>query len=128
MVLARCNGVAVCNVITYALDSFRERTTIRALLTLPLIFVSSFALAEDSKHLTAKDGVEVLHAWAPATSHDHARIYMEIANEGATDVVLVEASSDIADEIVLVALTTPPMAPKRKRSALFRSRRIPRLT
>ena len=100
----------------------------RALLTLPLIFVSSFALAEDSKHLTAKDGVEVLHAWAPATSHDHARIYMEIANEGATDVVLVEASSDIADEIVLVALTTPPMAPKRKRSALFRSRRIPRLT
>ena len=91
----------------------------RALLTLPLIFVSSFALAEDSKHLSAKDGVEVLHAWVPATSHDHGRIYMEIANEGAADVVLVKASSDIADEIVLVALDYTADGAKEKALGAF---------
>lgn len=76
----------------------------RALFPLPFLFLATVAGAEDSQHLAAKDGVEVLHAWAPATSHDHARIFMEIANEGAGDVILVRAASEIADEIVLVAI------------------------
>ena len=80
----------------------------RALALAVIAFSTPLAAAEgahsDDDHLSAKDGVEILHAWTQATDSDHARVFMEIANEGDVDVVLLGGESDIAEHVHLMGL------------------------
>ena len=81
----------------------------RLLALAPLLLAAPMAFAEgdhaDDDHLSAKDGVEILHAWTQATTDDHTRVFMEIANEGAAEVILIGGDSEIAEHVHLVGLT-----------------------
>ena len=64
------------------------------------------AEAEDefSDHVTRVDGVEILHAWAQATESSVARVFMEITNEGETDLTLVGGDTEIGGPVTVMAM------------------------
>lgn len=57
-----------------------------ALLTTPL--------AAEENHLFEVGGLEVLHPWTNATTHDHALLYMELHNEGDAPVEIISARTE----------------------------------
>ena len=66
---------------------------------LALALVATPVLAEEAEHKAEADGVVILHAWTAATDEDHARVYMEIANGNAADIMLLGGSSEVASVI-----------------------------
>lgn len=64
------------------------------------------AEADDhSDHVTRVDGLEILHAWAQATEGSEARIFMEIANEGDTDLTIRGGDTDIGGAVSVMAIS-----------------------
>ncbi len=57
---------------------------------------------ETEFHLSERDGVSILHAWTNATDGDSARVYMEIANESAGDVILLGGEAEIGASVALM--------------------------
>ncbi|MEO1238160.1 MAG: copper chaperone PCu(A)C [Pseudomonadota bacterium] len=59
---------------------------------------------DHADHVTRIDGLEILHAWAQATEGDEARIFMEIANEGDTDLTITGGATEIGGTVTLMAI------------------------
>lgn len=60
---------------------------------------------DHSDHVTRIEGLEILHAWAQATEGDEARIFMEIANEGDTDLTITGGDTEIGGAVTLMAIS-----------------------
>lgn len=79
---------------------------VSAIVTFTLFAVPAMAEEATDDHLSEKDGVRVLHAWANATDGEDAFLYLEIENEGDVEVTLVGAATDMAEDVHLIAI--PP--------------------
>lgn len=73
---------------------------IRTALVLSLLAAPAFA--EDSDHLSEKDGVRILHAWTRATSDHDGALFFEVENTSGKEVVLLGAESDAAKDVHIV--------------------------
>lgn len=74
----------------------------RALILALILSTPTLAFAEDSDHLSEKDGVRLLHGWARATTGDHAEVFVEIENGSGKEILLTGGSAEIADEVELL--------------------------
>ena len=77
---------------------------------LPIVLTAALsalpALAQEDEfadHLSEKDGVRILHAWANATDGDHGFLFLEIENQSETEVTLTSAATEMAEAAHLVA-------------------------
>jgi len=57
--------------------------------------------AEEHAHVARIGPIEVVHAWSRASSAGDGVLFMELANEGDEDDLLIGARSDIAERIEL---------------------------
>jgi len=73
---------------------------IRTALVLALLAAPAFA--EDSDHLSEKDGVRILHAWSRATDDHVGVLYFEVENTSGKEIELIGAESDAAEVIHII--------------------------
>ena len=54
------------------------------------------------EHVSEAAGVRIVHAWTPATGHDHARVYMEIENGSGDPVTITGGETEIGGAVALM--------------------------
>lgn len=54
------------------------------------------------EHVSEAAGVRIIHAWTPATRHDHARVYMEIENGSEGPVTIMGGETEIGSAVALM--------------------------
>ncbi len=77
----------------------------RFLLVVAALVLPALALAgDDHHHLSELDGFRAVHAWTRATTGDEALVFVELENQGAADVMIEGADSEIAAAAALVGV------------------------
>lgn len=77
-----------------------------------VFFLPAFARAEgDHGHLSELDGFRAVHAWTRATTGDEALVFVELENQGAADVMIDGADSEVAAAAALVGVELKDGAP-----------------